>query len=251
MERNEVEDILGEFDFRSYTGKYGTIPYRIHIPDGGGKGAPVLLFMHGAGERGTDNNLQLRAAINVFAKCNQEVKDAVVIAPQCPMTTEDGKEGFWVEIPWINGNYDVTLVEESWELKTVVELLKKEIAELEADSDRVYVMGLSMGGFATWDLLIRHGELFAAGMPICGAADPNYADKLKDIPIRTFHGEVDDTVPVSGTREMARLIKAAGPRDFEYIEFPGVNHWSWDPACSYPGIGAWMFSKRLSDRIKK
>ena len=164
MERYEVEDILGEFRFKEYKGEKGTIPYRIHIPDGGAKGAPVVLFMHGAGERGTDNCLQLRAALDVFAKSNPEVATAVVIAPQCPRYENDdlNEEGFWVLSPWGLGNFDTTVVKESWELETVVELLKKEIAELGADADRVYVMGLSMGGFATWDLISRHGELFAA-----------------------------------------------------------------------------------------
>jgi len=252
MERYEVEDILGEFEFCEYKGECGTIPYRLHIPEGGAKGAPVVLFMHGAGERGTDNTLPLRAALDVFAKCNPETKSAVFIVPQCPRggTPDDPTEHTWIEFPWDLGSYSVDKTPETWELKAVVELLKKNVAELEADADRVYVMGLSMGGFATWDLIMRHGELFAAAMPICGAGDPTKAEQIKDIPIRTFHGDVDDTVPPKGTREMAAALKAAGARDFEYVEFPGIGHWSWDSACSYPGIGAWMFSQRLSDRNK-
>ena len=250
MERYPVEDILGEFDFCEYKGEKGTIPYRIHIPEGGAKGAPVVLFMHGAGERGTDNCLPLRAALDVFASSNPEVASAVVIAPQCPRYEKDdpNEEGFWVLSPWGVGNFDATKVEESWELETVVELLKYEIKRLGADADRVYVMGLSMGGFATWDLISRHGELFAAAMPICGGADPANAEKIKDIPIRTFHGGADDTVPPSATRGMAEALRAAGARDFDYIEFPGVGHFSWDAACSYPGIGAWMFAQNRKDR---
>lgn len=249
MERYEVEDTLGEFGFFTYEGTRGTIQYRVHIPEGGSKGAPVILFMHGAGERGDDNCLQLRAALPVFAKCNPEVKSAVIIAPQCPRYEKNNpeEEGFWVLSPWGVGNYDATKVEESWELETVVELLKYELKKLEADEDRVYVMGLSMGGFATWDLISRHGELFAAAMPICGGADPANAEKIKDIPIRTFHGDVDESVPVSATRGMAEALSPIAA-DFKYIEFPGTNHWSWDPACSYPGIGAWMFAQNRKNR---
>ena len=127
MDRYEVEDILGEFKFCEYSGAKGTIPYRLHIPEGGAKGAPVVLFMHGAGERGTDNTLQLRAALDVFARCNPEVKSAVVIAPQCPRLCppETEVEETWVKYPWHLGNYSVDETPETWELETVVELLKK------------------------------------------------------------------------------------------------------------------------------
>ena len=246
MERYEVEDILGEFDFCEYKNSKGTIPYRIHIPEGGADGAPLVLFMHGAGERGTDNTLQLRAALDVFAKCNPEAATAVIIAPQCPRNDppENPEEETWVKYPWHLGCYSTDEIPETWELEAVVELLKQNIKELGVDADRVYVMGLSMGGFATWDLITRHTELFAAAMPICGAGDPSKAEKIKDMPIRTFHGGADDVVPPSGTREMAEALKKAGAADFEYTEFPGVGHFSWDAACSTPGIGAWMFSQR-------
>jgi len=251
METYEVEEILGEFKFCEYENKNGKIPYRLHIPEGGSKGAPLLLFMHGAGERGTDNCLQLRAALGVFARCNPDVKEAIVLAPQCPRNCppDAETEETWVKYPWYLGNYSVDETPETWELEAVVELLLENIEKLGADKDRIYVMGLSMGGFATWDLIARHGELFAAAMPICGAGDPSKVEKIKDIPIRTFHGAVDDTVPPTGTREMAEVLKNAGAKDFQYVEFPEIGHWSWDLACSYPGIGAWMFSKRRSDRL--
>lgn len=247
MERYEVENTLGEFKFCEYRSERGTIPYRLHIPESGAEGAPLVLFMHGAGERGTDNCLPLRAALDVFAKSNPEVASAVILVPQCPMVEENGDEGFWVRSPWGVGNYDATEVEESWELEAVVGLLEKTVAELGVDADRVYVMGLSMGGFATWDLISRHGELFAAAMPICGGADPANAEKIKDIPIRTFHGAVDDIVPPAATREMAEAL-APIAADFKYVEFPGVGHFSWDAACSYPGIGAWMFAQNRKNR---
>ncbi len=241
MDRYEVEDILGEFKFCKFRGKDGTIPYRLHIPDGGAEGAPVVLFMHGAGERGTDNTLPLRAALDVFTKCNPETKEAVFIVPQCP------RDETWVNYPWDHGSYSIKEIDETWELKGVVKLLKFNVRKLKADADRIYVMGLSMGGFATWDLIARHGELFAAAMPICGSGDPSMAEKIKDIPIHAFHGEVDDTVPARGSREMVEALKAVGG-NIEYTEFPGIGHWSWDLACSYPDIGKWMFSHRLSDR---
>lgn len=241
MEKYAIEEILGDFSREEYKGEKGVTPYRLYVPAGGGNGKPIVLFMHGAGERGTDNTLQFRAAIDVFVRSNEEVKDAVYVLPQCPENEQ------WVMTPWAEGNYSVDEVAESWELQNVVRIIDKVADETAADRDRIYVMGISMGGFATWDLIMRHGELFAAAMPICGGADPSQAEKIKDIPIQTFHGEVDDVVPPSGTREMVSALKAVGA-NITYTEFPGVNHWSWDAACSTEGIGKWMFSKKLSDR---
>ena len=239
--RYPVEDILGEFSKETYTGAFGTIPYRLYIPASGAKNAPVVLFMHGAGERGTDNELPLRAALEAFTKSNPVVHDAIFIVPQCP------EEEQWVMTPWYDVSYSVEKVPESWENKTVLEILEKVVSETGADRDRIYVMGLSMGGFATWDLIMRHGELFAAAMPICGGADPTQAEKVKDIPIQTFHGDIDEAVPVDGTRQMVAALKAVGG-NITYTEYPGAGHWTWDMACSTDGIGEWMFSKRLSDR---
>lgn len=241
MEKYPIEDFLGEFLKKEYTSEKGTTPYRLFIPDGGGKGKPVVLFMHGAGERGCDNELPLRAAIDVFVTSNEVVRDAIYIVPQCP------KDEQWVKTPWNNGNYSVDTVPESWEIENVLKILENVISEYKADRNRIYVMGISMGGFATWDLIMRHGELFAAAMPICGGADPSKAYKVKDIPIRTFHGNCDDTVPVEGTRAMVAAIKELGGKT-EYTEFDGVGHWSWDAACSTEGIGDWMFSQQLSSR---
>ena len=241
MERYAVEDILGELSREEYTSSLGTSPYRLFIPEDGGCGKPVVLFMHGAGERGADNELPLRTALEAFVKSNEIVKNAIFIVPQCPTDEQ------WVMTPWSKVSYSVDEIPESWEIKTVLEILEKVVSENNADRDRIYVMGLSMGGYATWDLIMRHGELFAAAMPICGGADPTKADKVKDIPIRTFHGDIDDSVPVEGTRAMVEAIKALGG-NIEYTEYPGLGHGIWDKACSSEGIGDWMFSKRLSDR---
>ncbi len=241
MERYPIEDFLGEFSRETYMCDLGTIPYRLHLPESGTENKPIVLFMHGAGERGTDNELPLRAAIEVFVRSNEEVRDAIYILPQCPCDEQ------WVMTPWNKVSYSVDEVPESWENKVVLRILEKVLSETKADRDRVYVMGISMGGFATWDLIMRHNDIFAAAMPICGGGDPTKASLLKDIPIRTFHGDLDDSVPVEGTREMASALKAVGC-DIVYTEFPGVNHWSWDRACSSEGIGAWMFSNRRKSK---
>jgi dienelactone hydrolase len=112
--------------------------------------------------------------------------------------------------------------------------------------DRVYVTGISMGGFATWETLIRYPEKFAAAIPVCGGGDVSHADRIKNIPIWAFHGANDSTVPVQCSRSMVEMIERAGghPR---YTEYPGVGHNSWDCAYAEPELLSWLFSqKRLS-----
>lgn len=242
MIRYEVENILAPFGAHVFETEEGSIPYRIYVPEGQRENLPVLLFMHGAGERGSENHPQLVTAIAAFAKNNPEAKDSIIIAPQCPADTQ------WVNTPWYEVDYKVDEIPESWQLKVVMKILDSVVEQYKADRDRLYVMGLSMGGFATWDLLMRHGDVFAAGMPICGGADPSKAQLLKDIPIRTFHGDVDDAVLVQGTRNIYNAIVAAGGKKIEYKEYAGEGHWVWDMACSEPGIGAWLYSNRRSDR---
>lgn len=242
MIRYEVENILAPFGEGIYEAAEGAIPYRFYVPEGNAEKLPVLLFLHGAGERGSDNHLQLRAALEAFAKNNPEAENSIIIVPQCPAETQ------WVNTPWYEINYSVDEIEESWQLKTVMKILDKVVCEYKADRDRIYIMGLSMGGFGTWDMLMRHGDVFAAGMPICGGADPSKAPLLTDIPIRTFHGDVDDAVLVQGTRNIYNAIIEAGGKKIEYKEYKGEGHWVWDMACSEKGIGAWLYSHKRSDR---
>ncbi len=214
----------GNFD------KFGrNVPYRIHYPvnrDENGK-CPAVLFLHGAGERGTDNWQQLRIGLDVaLADPDSPLHDALIIAPQVDLEGEEK----WVYSDWTKGNYRMDEIEESVWVKSAVAILREKIEELDVDTERVYIMGISMGGFGTWYTLAKYPELFAAGFPCCGAGDPTKVDILKEIPIFTFHGEIDDVVPVCGTREMVAEIKKAGGDKIFYKEYPGVNHWSWDLA---------------------
>lgn len=243
MYEEALEKYINTLSKESHTSQWGTIPYRLSVPtDYKDKKYPVVLFMHGAGERGNDNELPLRAAVESFLANNPVVRDAIFMFPQCP------EEHQWVNTPWYNVNYSVADVPESWEIKTVLEALENVVEKYNADTDRLYVMGLSMGGYATWDIISRHGELFAAAMPICGGADVAMAEKLKDIPIQTFHGDLDDSVPVQGTRNIVEAIKKYPDNKLTYTELTGYGHFVWDEACATEGIGEWMFSKRLSDR---
>lgn len=243
MTRETLAEI---FEARNYTAKDGTkIAYRLYVPFDydATKEYPVLLLLHGAGERGNDNTGNLVHLVSeLFNVPKTPVKDAIIVAPQCPAGNQ------WVDTPWANGSYDTSKVKLSNELRAVMEIMDEVEAEFSTDYDRYYVMGLSMGGFGTWDLLMRNPDYFAAGIPICGGADPNMAEALIDVPIRTFHGAADSVVPVSGTREMAAALEAAGSTAFLYEEIAGADHGIWGGVASRKDVIDWLFSQRLSDR---
>jgi predicted peptidase len=202
-----------------------------------------LLLLHGAGERGNDNMGNLVHVVsNLFNVKNTPVTDAIIVAPQCPAGNQ------WVNTPWANGSYDATCVKISNELKAVMEIMDSVEREFSTDYDRYYVMGLSMGGFGTWDLLMRYPDYFAAGVPMCGGADPSMADALVDVPIWTFHGSVDSVVPVSGTREMAAALEEVGSTVFTYEEMAGKDHGIWGTVASRKDVIEWLFAQDLSKR---
>lgn len=238
----KMEQILNVQDLEYSTANGETeLPVRLYVPADYSEeyAYPVLVFLHGAGERGEDNEAQLKHVIqNLFHDPESPVYQSIVVVPQCP----EGKQ--WVMTPWAEGNYAVNDVEESPELRTVLSYLEELEREYNINKDRIYVMGISMGGFGTWDLIMRHTELFAAAMPVCGGADPSYAEKLKDLPIRTYHGDADAAVPVAGTRAMSEALTAAGAKDFTYIELAGYGHNVWDYASTDKDGIAWLFAQR-------
>lgn len=223
-----------------------TLPYRLYVPDdySATKEYPLILFLHGAGERGNDNALQLKNAIGqMFADPNSPVYRCIVVAPQCPADSK------WVEVAdWTQTQYSTDAIAESAPLRAVVALLEQLKTEYSVDADRVYASGLSMGGYGTWDLLVRHTDLFAAGIPVCGGADYRKAERLKNVPIYTFHGLKDPTVPYNGTERMVQAIRAAGGDRITYITYPEGEHGIWETAFATEGLYEWLLSQRLSDR---
>jgi predicted peptidase len=200
-----------------------------------GRRYPLLLFLHGAGERGQDNERQLYHGGQCLAEASfRRDYPAWVMAPQCP------EQRYWVEMDWRRGE-DRQRAQPAAPLQqclAAIEALQEEVA---IDRRRMYVMGLSMGGFGTWDLVSRFPGRFAAAVPICGGGDPRRAPELRDTPLWVFHGADDPVVPVEYSRRMVEAIRGAGgtPRYTEY-ERTGPN--SWDPAFREPELFAWLFS---------
>ena len=184
---------------------------------------PVCMLLHGAGERGngSNNGIQLiHGATDILAYAESEMEGMIFIAPQCPV------EKMWIKAPW---NLTEHTMEENptKELALALEILEKEINENDGDRDRIYITGISMGSFGSWDAISRMKDYFASALVCCGGGDVKQAPKLVDLPIYIFHGGIDSVVLPSRSRDMYNAICAAGGKKVEYTEYEGVNHNSW------------------------
>ena len=129
-------------------------------------------------------------------------------------------------------------------MRMAMEIIDDVRTRYPVDLERIYVMGISMCGYATWELCQRRPELFAAALPCCGGGDPAYAARLVDIPIWAFHGDKDKSVPVVRSRLMVEAIKAAGGTKIKYREYPGMAHNVWTPTFSDDSVFEWLFRQR-------
>ena len=213
--------------------------YRLLKPEKieAGKKYPVILFLHGAGERGSDNEAQLAYLPEWIAKPeNREKYPCFVIAPQCP----EGKK--WSDVDW-GAKGDIPMKDITPPMKAAVEMLDDLVKNQPVDTKRIYLTGLSMGGYGSWDLAERMPERFAAVAPICGGGDEKHADRLAKVPVWAWHGSADNAVPVERSRKMIAAIKAAGG-DPKYTELKGVGHDSWTQAyTNADGVLPWMFEQ--------
>lgn len=242
-----VSQDLSGFEKRTYTSSSGQeLPYRILYPENYTKNKkyPLILFLHGAGERGTDNEKQLTHGSKLFTdSTNRKAYPAIVIFPQCP------EEGYWGNAD-VNRNTSPFTIQFDYKkpatpaLLAAIELLKKIITNEGVDKSRVYITGLSMGGMGTFEAVYRYPDLFAAAVPICGGADVEAYDKrVLKIPFRVFHGDQDGVVDVKHSRAVVKKLMLLNAT-VEYIEYPGVNHNSWDNAFAEPDFLSWIFSKK-------
>jgi predicted peptidase len=217
------------------------LKYRLMLPKDysftGTETYPLVLFLHGAGERGDDNSKQLVHGTKEFAKDENRAKyPCFVVVPQCP----DGKK--WVEVDWTLDSHKQP-EEESVSLELTRGLLANLQKVFRIDPKRIYVTGLSMGGFGTWDMITRTPDEFAAAVPICAGADETLAGRVAKLPIWAFHGDKDGVVKVERSRRMIAAIEKAGGTP-KYTEYPGVGHDSWTQTYANPEVLAWMFAQK-------
>ena len=228
--------------FTNETGE--VLLYRKTVPPPSAKPAPLVLFLHGAGERGTDNQIQVvhgvGPIIDWFARHGAPV---CLLAPQC----EPGRR--WVETDWNLPAHDFQPIPSKM-MRLALQLLEKTIREENVDLSRVYITGLSMGGYGTWDAICRRPDLFAGAMPICGGGDPHQAANIADIPIIAVHGDADSVVPTSRTRDMVATLRSINA-PIRHIEYPGCGHNSWSAAYGDDALLGWLFSKRRKNALPR
>lgn len=206
-----------------------------------GKKYPLVIFLHGSGERGNDNQAQLFHGSGQFLNpVNREKYPAFVLFPQCP----EGVPGAYMPRLETLVPADMPLGQPVAPIvQTLMDLINSYIAHPNVDPRRVYIMGISMGGIATFDIVSRYPEKFAAAVPICGSVNPQRLKGTKGVAWRIFHGDSDPAVTVEGSREAYKALRKYG-LDVEYIEFVGCTHNSWNPAFNYPDFMKWLFKQK-------
>jgi predicted peptidase len=179
----------------------------------------LILFLHGIGERGDDLDLVKSHGI---AKIVEEQPDFpfIAISPQCPEDT------MW----WGH-------------LHTLKAIVEQVMAEYAVDEQRIYLTGLSMGGFGTWSLAMAHPDLFAAIAPICGGGMPDLVSLIKGVPVWAFHGAEDPAVPLQAGQRMVDALQAVGG-NVRFTVYPGVGHDSWTQTYANPELYEWFLQHK-------
>jgi predicted peptidase len=217
------------------------LPFRLLKPEPcvAGRKFPLVIFLHGSGERGSDNELQLTHCVREFTTpANRAAYPCFVLVPQCE------ERSAWNAIDWDGVTPLRTSAAPARSTRLLLELLPQLCDELPIDRDRLYLSGISLGGFGTWDLAIRNPRLFAAAAPICGRADDAALATLAHLPVWVFHGSDDEAVLVDHSRSAVRALQNAGSTVVKYTEYAGVGHNSWDRTFSDPEFFRWLFAQR-------
>lgn len=227
------------FSYETYKNSTGdSLQYRFLFPDNDAKRKyPLVIFLHGSGERGNDNNAQLKWGVMNFATDeNMKNHPAFVIAPQCPLNmswanTTRGKNG---EIILQNTP--------SKPMQLLMEVIADVIKKFNVDTNRIYITGLSMGGYGTFDALERYPGFFAAAVPVCGSGDVSKAASIANVPLWMFGGADDPTVNPHLLYDMVNALIKAGAHP-GFTQYPGVGHFSWIAAYNDPMMIEWLFSQ--------
>lgn len=225
------------FDKLVYTDRKDSLPYRLLKPvnPGAKELFPLVIFLHGSGERGSDNEAQLKHIADLFLDPKYRGKyPCYVLAPQCP------KGQLWAQ-----QNRDGSISKEpTAPMKLLITLIDSVTSEFPIDPSRIYITGLSMGGFGTWDLIARYPHKFAAAVPVCGGGDEQTASRIKHIPVWAFHGAKDTIVAPKQSRAMIKALQNVGATP-GYTEYPDIAHTSWIQAYQEPHLLPWLFGQKM------
>lgn len=240
-----AQDLL-RYEKKLFIAKKDTLPYRLLLPKNydSNKSYPLILMLHGAGERGSDNEKQLVHGSKLFLEeKNRDQFPAFVLFPQCPendywsnVSEKETVDGKWT-FGFLNGGTPTKA------MVLVQAMLKDFIKTHRVNENQIYVGGLSMGGMGTFEIVNRNPELFAAAFPICGGANPEIAANLKSTDWWVFHGGADSVVPVEFSQQMVAALNREGA-NVKFSYYPEVDHNSWDNAFADPQLLPWLFSHK-------
>ena len=224
------------FSVNQYISNGDTLRYRELYPDYDTmRKYPLVIFLHGSGERGNDNEAQLKWGVMNFATDqNMALHPAIVIAPQCPEHMQ------WGNFSRGGGTQLILQPTPSKPMELLMELIRQAIKNLPVDTNRIYITGLSMGGFGTYDAIERDPHLFAAAVPVCGGGDVSRAVTIAHIPMWIFLGSEDAAVNPLYSLEMLQALTKAGAHP-GFTQYPEVGHFSWLGAYSDPHMMEWLF----------
>jgi predicted peptidase len=244
---NVYSQHTGLFQDKAFEHENHSLPYRILFPDDfdPAQQYPLILFLHGSGERGNDNEKQLVHGGSFFAAdTNQQKFPAVVVFPQCPT------ESYWSNVDFSYDHENKRSFsfnpagEPTLPMQLVMQLLDSLLNENWVDTKRIYLGGLSMGGMGTFELLYRKPEIFAAAFPICGGGNPDLInEKVSSVEVWAFHGQDDAVVPPELSEIMIDAFFRAGAKA-RLTTYPGVGHNAWDYVFPEPDLLPWLFSVR-------
>ncbi|MFV0606557.1 MAG: prolyl oligopeptidase family serine peptidase [Niabella sp.] len=230
-----------------------TLPYRILLPENfnPSKKYPLVVFLHGRGESGNENERQLTHGAALFLnEKNRKDFPAIVVFPQNPVRC------YWSNVQTVMNDkgkrsfYFVAGGEASPSMKMVIALVNNLFVQYKIQKNQVYAMGLSMGGMGTFELVNRMPTTFAAAIPICGGANPAIASNIKNTDWWVFHGAKDDVVLPTFSENMVKAMKRNGV-NVKFTLYPNANHNSWDSAFAEPELLKWLFSKKMANNLNK
>ncbi|MFI5133757.1 MAG: prolyl oligopeptidase family serine peptidase [Chitinophagales bacterium] len=243
------------YQYDIYRNNNGELPYRILYPlfFDTLKNYPLVIFLHGAFEKGNDNEAQLNiGGLFFLADSNRQNFPAVVIFPQCPLN--DSWAYFDTEIDSSTGlatRWDFPFRKEPTNITArLKKLLDSLLDQHFIDKSHIYIGGLSQGGMGVYDMVARYPDIFAAAFPICGAGEINTSKYIAGkVALWIFHGADDEIVPASFSRNFYKKLKKLAA-DVKYTEYPGVHHNSWLNALQEKDLLPWLFSKRKDNILK-
>lgn len=230
--------LMRYFSDESFKGSCGEIPYRLHLPSDNDP-IPLLVFLHGMGAMGDDNLKQLGEIPPVLLNARQSFPMAIA-APQCPA------DDAWVLFPHYPESTRST-EEPTHSATLALEMIDHLIGTYNVDPQRIYIMGISLGGEGAYDMVSRRPGFFAGAVSLCGVFDLTRRDAVKDTAFWFFHGEKDDVNPVDQSREAYKILKKISPRDIRYTEYKGVKHNVWDFAFEEEELLPWL-DKQVKSR---